>query len=270
MMLPGVPGEAGVSDVPGGLDMAEPYELYDANCRIGRAPWGELYPGDVATLLHRMDLLGIGQAVVSHTMSWRHDPAVGNRLVLRAVADQPRLLPCWVAVPDTCGEAPAPKTFATEAIDAGVAAVRVYPDEHGFDLDGPDFTGYLAALAQAGLPLIVDLAQTSWGAIDTAAQLQPELALIVCGIGYRGLRRAAGVLDRRQNVYLDLSDLSSHEGLEWLCDTFGPRRVVFGTGAPLRDGGEAVTRLLWSELDIAAVRWIGSATLRGLLPGRAR
>jgi hypothetical protein len=217
-----------------------------------------------------MDVLGIGRAVVSHTISWRHDPAVGNRLVLLAVADQPRLLPCWVAVPDTCGEVPPPKQFATEAIDAGVVAVRIYPEEHGFDLTGPDFTGYLGAFAQTGLPLIVDLAQTSWAAVDNAAQLYPDLAVIVCGIGYRSLRRAAGVLDRRPNVYLDLSDLSTHESLEWLCETFGPRRLVFGTGTPLRDGGEAVTRLLWSELDAVALRWIGSATLRGLLPPCAR
>jgi len=244
-----------------------PFDLYDANCRIGPTPWGGVDTGDVAALLRRMDLLGIQLAVVSHTMSWRHDPALGNRLVLRCVAEEPRLVPCWVALPDTCGEVLAPKQFATEALDAGVAAVRIYPDDHGFDLDGIDFAGYLGAFAHAGLPLIVDLAQTTWGAIETAARLHPELAVIVCGVGYRSLRRAAGVLDRRPNVYLDLSDLSTHEGLEWLCDRFGPRHLVFGTGAPLRDGGEAVTRLLWSELDAAAVREIGSGTLRGLLPG---
>jgi predicted TIM-barrel fold metal-dependent hydrolase len=245
-------------------------DLYDANCRIGRVPWGEPSANDVPALLRRMDLLGIRQAVVSHTVSWRHDPATGNALVLRSVADQPRLLPCWVAVPDTCGEVPAPKQFATEATEAGVAAVRVYPREHGFDLDGPDFAGYLGAFAQAGLPLIVDLGQSSWAAVEAAADPHPGLALVVCETGYRSLRRAAGVLERRPNVYLDLSDLSTHEGLEWLCETFGPGRLVFGTGAPLRDAAEAVTRLLWSDLDDAAVRRIGSETLRALLPAATR
>jgi hypothetical protein len=246
-----------------------PPELFDANCRIGRVPWGEVSASDVPGLLNRMDLLGIGRAVVSHTVSWRHDPATGNRMVLREVANQPRLLPCWVALPDTCGEVPSPKQFATEAIDAGVVAVRIYPHEHGFEMQGADFGGYLGALAQAGLPLIVDLAQTSWAALDTVAQAHPELALVVCAIGYRSLRQAAGVLDRRANVHLDLSDLSTHEGLEWLCEMFGPRRLVFGTGSPLRDAGEAVTRLFWSELDGAAVRWIGAATLQSLLPAGA-
>lgn len=247
----------------------KPLDLYDANCRIGQLPWGQPSAYDVPALLHRMDLLGIQRAVVSHTVAWRHDPATGNDLVLRTVAGQARLLPCWVAVPDSCGEVPAPGRFAADAVRAGVAAVRVYPDEHGFDLDGADFAGFVNAFAAACLPLIVDAAQSSWGAIDAVAAGHPGATIIVCETGYRSLRRAAGVLHRRPNVYLDLSDLSSHEGLEWLCERFGPGRLVFGTGAPLRDGAEAVTRLLWSELDDAAVRLIGSATLRALLPGAA-
>jgi hypothetical protein len=245
-------------------------ELYDANCRIGPTPWGELAADDVPALLRRMDLLGIQWALVSHTMSWRHDPATGNRLILRSTADQPRLRPCWVALPDTCREIPGPKQFVTEAIEAGVGAVRVYPDEHGFALDCPDFAAYLDAFAQTGLPLVVDLAAADWTAVENAAAQHPELAVIVCEIGYRSLRRAAGVLERRANVYLDLSDLSTHEGMEWICTTFGAGRLVFGTGAPLRDGGEAVTRLLWSDLDDDAVQSIASTTLRTLLPKDVR
>jgi predicted TIM-barrel fold metal-dependent hydrolase len=246
------------------------FDLYDVNCRLGRFPWGEVGDESADALLGRMDTLGIGRALVSHTVSWRHDPATGNDLILRAVADQPRLRPCWVAVPDTCAEVSAPQQFVREAVSSGVGAIRVYPQEHGFDLDSAEFGGYLGACAQAGLPVIVDLAATTWTAIDAAAAAHPDLALIVCEIGYRVLRRAAAVLQRHANVYIDLSDLSTHEGLEWLCQRFGPRRVIFGTGAPLRDPGEAVTRLLWSDLDPGAVSRIASATLCELVPRGAQ
>jgi hypothetical protein len=48
--------------------------------------------------------------------------------------------------------------------------------------------------------------------------------------------------------------------------------MLFGTGTPRRDPADAVTRLLWSELDDQAVRAIGSDNLRGLLgmPGLGR
>lgn len=240
--------------------------LFDASCRLGPSPWGEIRTSSAADILQLMDTTGIDRALVSHTLSWRHDPATGNRQILREVKGHDRLRPCWVALPDTCGELAPPEKFAQDALGHGVAAVRVYPRDHGFDLDGADFAGCAAACAEARLPLLVDLCETTWPALESLAAAHPQLALIVCETGYRVLRRAAGVLSRTANVYLDLSDLSTHEGLEWLCARFGPGRLVFGTGAPLRDPGEAVTRLLWSSLDAGSVTAIAHATLDRLLP----
>lgn len=244
--------------------------LFDVNCRLGRFPWGDVHGGSAADLLRSMDVLGVDRAVVSHPAAWRHDPATGNRQILTEIAGLDRLRACWVALPDSCGEIePAPR-FVRQALAHGVAAVRVYPQDHGFDLDGPDFAAYPAACAEARLPLLVDLGQTSWAAIEALSRAHPDLAIIVGQIGYRVLRRVAALWRRVGNVYLDLSDLSTHEGLEWLCATFGPDRLVFGTGAPLRDPGEAVTRLLWSELESESVARIAHRTLDGLVPAVGR
>ncbi|WP_116950598.1 amidohydrolase family protein [Jiangella endophytica] len=244
--------------------------LYDANCLIGPTPWG--LPGDldVDALERRMDRFGIERSLVSHTVSWRHDPATGNDLAVRELAGHPRLRPCWVGVPSTCAEVPPAKEFAEQALQAGVGAVRVYPGDHGFALDGPDFAAHADALGEAGLPLIVDVESTSWEAVDRLLFAHPDLVVVVCGTGYRGMRQAAGLLDRHVNVRLDLSDLSTHEGFEWVCATFGSHRVVFGTGAPLRDPAEAVTRLLWSELDDYDVAQVAAGNLEALLPEAPR
>jgi predicted TIM-barrel fold metal-dependent hydrolase len=244
--------------------------LVDANCRIGPFSWGQISGDSVEAMLRRMDAVGIAQAVVSHTFSWHHDPATGNALVVAQVADQRRLRACWVAIPDTCAEVAPPKQFAADAIESSVAAIRAYPRDHGFDLDGPEFSGYLAECSEAGLPMLVDLAATNWRAIAAVADAHPDLTLIVCEIGYRVLRRAVAVLERHSNVLLDLSDLSTHEGLEWLCDRIGSGRVVFGTAGPLRDPGEAVARLLWSDLDTDSVQEIAAGTLQALLPEDTR
>jgi predicted TIM-barrel fold metal-dependent hydrolase len=246
------------------------FGLFDANCQLGSLAWGEIQARSAADLLNLMDTTGISRALVSHTMSWRHDPQAGNQQILREVAGHDRLRPCWVALPDTCGELAPPREFARDALARGVAAIRVYPRDHGFDLDCADFAGCAAACAEAGLPILVDLRETSWPALESLAAAHPRLAVIVCEVGYRVLRRAAGVLARTANVYLDLSDLSTHEGLEWLAARFGPGRLIFGTGTPLRDPGEAITRLLWSDLDAGSVTAIAHETLDRLLPGAAR
>lgn len=252
------------------MTLGNSYDLFDANCHIGPFPWGEISGGSAADLLRRMDAVGVHRALVGHTMAWYHDPATGNREILREVDGHDRLRACWVALPDSCGELGPPRRFARDALAYGVAAVRVYPRDHGFDLDGAEFAGCAAACAEAGLPVLVDLGMTSWPALRSLAIAHPGLAVIVCDIGYRAMRRAAAVLDRVANLYLDLSDLSTHEGLEWLCARFGPGRLVFGTGAPRRDPGEAITRLLWSELETESVATIAHATLDRLLPVAGR
>lgn len=241
-------------------------ELYDANCRLGGYPWGGVAGATVPTLLSTMDRLGIARALVSHTTAWRHDPAAGNRQVVADLEGQPRLRPCWVALPESCGELDKPESFVATALAAGVGAMRVYPNDHGFDLDDLDFACYAAAFAEAGLPLLVDLAETNWRAIEALAAAHPGLNVVVCQTGYRVLRRATAVLGRTERVHVDLSDLSSHEGLEWLATTVGPERLVFGTGGPLRDPAEAVTRLLWSELTDDGVTLVGHANLDAMLP----
>lgn len=244
--------------------------LIDADAMLGRYPRKDTGTGTVTEALATMDRFGIAAAVVSHTLSWLHDPEIGNRRLLDLVAGEPRLHPCWVMLPDTCGETGTPAEFAAAALAGGVRAVRAYPADHGYDLAGTDAAPTLAALADAGLPLLVDAPQLGWAAIESIAAAHPGLDVVVGGLGYRVLRQAAGVLARTANVHLGLANLSSHCGLEWLVERYGHRRVLFGTGAPVRDPGEAVTRLLWSELGDDAVAAIGAGNVRSLLREEAR
>jgi predicted TIM-barrel fold metal-dependent hydrolase len=249
---------------------AAPHHLVDVNAMLGRYPRADVGTGTVEALLARMDHVGIAAAIVGHTMSWLHDPATGNRRVVELVRDQPRLAPCWVILPHACGEVAPPAQFIAQAREHGVQAVRGYPADHRYNLAGADIAPMLEAITAAGLPLLVDIRQTDWSTVETVAGRYPDLPVIVCEIGYRDIRRVTGVLERTANVYLDLADLSSHCGLELLVDRFGAGRILFGTGAPVRDQAEAVTRLLWSELDDAAVAAIGAANLRGLQQRQAQ
>ncbi|HEY8373637.1 MAG TPA: amidohydrolase family protein [Pseudonocardiaceae bacterium] len=242
-------------------------ELFDVNALLGRLPVDDVGDGSVAELIHRMDRLGVGRAVVAHTVAWRHDPPTGNRLLLREIADQPRLLPCWVVLPDTCGELGGVDQFLTEARQHGVVALRAYPADHGYRLAGRDLAPLLAGAAELALPLLVDAEQTSWAEVEQVAERHPTLPVVVCRTGYRALRELAGVLARTDNVRVDLSYLGSHLGLEWLVEHFGPDRLLFGTGTPVRDPADAVTRLLWSELDDAQVAQIGAGNLHRMLEG---
>lgn len=243
-----------------------PIDLFDANALLGPVALDH-GADDVPALLAQLDRLRIGSALVTHSHAWRHHPARGNHLVTEETRHQPRLRSCWVILPDTCGEVAPADDFLTTAADADVAAFRACPVDHGYDLLGADLAKLLAGLAEKARPLFVDLDQVSWQAVDALAGRHPTLPVVVTRTGYRTVRQLAGVLDRRTNVYVDLSYLGTHQVLEWLVGRFGVRRVLFGTGFPHRDPADAVTRLLWSDLDDAAVAAVGGETLRALVNG---
>ncbi|GAA3778468.1 hypothetical protein GCM10022225_77980 [Plantactinospora mayteni] len=214
----------------------------------------------VKQLLAMMDGFGIATAVVSNLASRWHAPAAGNRELVEMLDGVDRLHACWTVLPDVCGEIGAADEFVERARTAGVVAVRAFPADHRYRLDGPDLTDLHGALVRARLPLLVEASQTSWEAVEAVAHRFDGHTLVIGDVGYRSLRTVAGVLSRCDNVYLDISYLASHCGLEWLVGRFGAGRFLFGTGSPLRDPAEVVTRLLWSELDDDAVTQIGSGT----------
>ena len=243
--------------------------LVDIDAMIGPHQRLDVTTGTVDYFLSVMDRFGIAEAVVGHMHAWLHDPMPGNLRLMEMIAAQPRLRPCWVLLPDTCGEIPPPDDFARQAIDAGVVAVRACPQDHGYDLEGLDVAPVLDAVAEAGLPLLIDAEQTSLSAVEAVAKARPRWSVVVCRTRYRLLRRLAGVLARTDNVLIDLANMSSYNGLEWLVGRFGARRLLFGTGIPHYDPADVVTRLLWSELDDEAVAAIGSGNAASLLRARS-
>src|SRR6185436_679566 len=108
-----------------------------------------------------------------------------------------------------------------------IRLVRLYPRDHNYSLSGPDAADLLTMLAERRTITVLDLEQSSWEEIDRVAAAYPSLPLVVCHLGYRGLRRFAGVLDRRPNVHVDLSYLGSHQGLEWLVNRGRAAQVLF-------------------------------------------
>src|SRR5258706_8996145 len=194
-------------------------ELWDVNCLLGRWPSASLLFHDVSGLLARMDQLGIACAAVSHTECLHYDVAAGNAALLRLLAEaspaaRARLWPVWSLVPPATGEQGTPAELAAALEQDGIRLVRLYPRDHNYSLSGPDAAELLALLEPRHALTLIDLEQTSWEEVDRAAAAYPGLPLVVCHVGYRGLRRFAGVLARRPNVHIDLSFFASHQGLE--------------------------------------------------------
>ncbi|MEU8105214.1 amidohydrolase family protein [Nonomuraea muscovyensis] len=205
-----------------------------------------------------MDRLGIDRACVTHTLSLYSDPQAGNDALLRL--DDPRLVPVPVVVPGVPG-ASAPSTPA-EVLEWGVRLVRLCPERHRFDLTGPVALRWLSEL---GLPVAIDLDETSPAALRTLAGRLPALRILVLNPGYRRLRALAELMAEAPGVWAEIGTVNTQRGVEWLAGLFGAGRLVFGTGAPVAD--DCGPRFLLDHLDLepADVDLIAAGSLGRLL-----
>lgn len=231
-----------------------PKLVTDAHRLIGPVPFDDL-PTDPRP---ELDRLGIDRACVTHTLSLYADPQLGNEALL-ALAD-PRLIPVPVVVPGVPGACAPAGVDAVRGWD--VRMVRLCPQRHRFDLTGPMASAWLAEL---GLPVAVDLDETSPAALRSLAEQLPDLRILLLNPGYRRLRELAELMAAAPNVWVEIGTVNTQRGVEWLAERFGAGRLVFGTGAPVAD--DCGPRFLLDHLDLqpAEVDLIAAGSLDGLL-----
>ena len=237
--------------------------LLDCDAYVGAHP-ALAGANEAAELIAEMNRTGIAAAVVTHHQAMWHSAAAGNEAVLSACATTDRLRPAWVLLPSTCQELPPAKDYIAEGVERGVVAFRVCPADNVFSLIETGSDEFLEELQWRRLPLLVDADQVPHPDLIRLADGYPELPIILCRVGYRSLRRIAGLLDRAVNVHLDLANLSSQNAIGWLTQRFSVERLVFGTATPVRDPAEAVANLMLSELSDQEVAVVGRDNARRL------
>jgi len=241
---------------------------FDCNCSIGRVPYPHLLDiSDVGGLMKEMAAAGIEEALVYHTVARDTGPPLGNRLLMEAIAETDSLKPVWVVLPHHTGEIPPPAELLKDMEKNGVKAVRMYPtkDFHSFSLAGWCSGELLAALAEARVPLMLDIEIVWWEAVETILSNHPTLPVIVTGVSYRHNRFAYPLFERHENLFVETSRYFGAGNYEDIVERFGPRHILFGTNMPRYTGTAAVSMLTYAEIPSEAKEAIAGGTLRALL-----
>ena len=246
-------------------------DFFDVNARIGTwiNPRPE-YVTDADDLLRIMDRAGISGALVYHALAWQWDPVEGNRVLLEQAAAHDRLFPCLVALPPATGEID--PDWLVDTCGELHGAVRAFPREHNWRLTPWCAEDLFAALASAGVPLLVELDQTSWDDIAATMQAFPTLPLILLNTSYRLDRYLYPLWDRGYNVMVGIETYMPFQGLEDVCERFGPERLVFSTGLPERDPGGPIALIQYARVSDEQKRAIARDNARamlGLMNGRS-
>jgi hypothetical protein len=221
---------------------------------------------DVAGLLRVMDETGIARALVHHAWAVQWDPAEGNRALLRDLEGQERLAPCLAVLPPATSEMD-PADVAAACVELKGAA-RAFPTTHQWRLAPWCSLSLLTALADAGVALFVEVAETSWDDVAAALAAVPSLRLALLNVGYRCDRYLYPLLERYPGLIVGLETYEAFLGVDDVAARFGAERLLFASGLPLLDPGAPMALITYAAASDDQKAMMAGGNLDRLL-GRA-
>ncbi|MBE9511198.1 MAG: hypothetical protein IMY71_09990 [Bacteroidetes bacterium] len=244
--------------------------FFDCNCSVGRVAYPHLYDiPDVEGLLKEMETAGIEEALVYHIVARDGYPPLGNSMLMEEIKNIPELHPVWVVLPHHTGEMPHPDNLLQEIKKNNVKAVRIYPkvNYHSFSISEWCSGELLCGLEEERIPLILDMETVSWEDVYTILGNHKQLPVIAATCNYRNNRYIYPLLEKFNNLFIELSRFMGAGAIEDIVKRFGSHHLIFGTNMPQYSGTAAVSILTYSDIDQEAKQDIAGKNLSKLLNG---
>jgi hypothetical protein len=214
-------------------------------------------------LIEEMDFCGAGDALVYHTSMLEDAPEVGNPRVVEETARQARLHPTWAILPAQTGELGTVDEFLAGMKTHGVKALRAYPEENRYLLNGVTFGPLLEELTARRIPLLVG---PNWRMVTDVLAEFPGLTLIVVRHGSWGDDRYfRPLMERYERLYVDTSRYQLDHGIVDFVGKYGPDRLLYGSAAPELQMGAGMLMLAHADIEESAKAAIAGGNLRRLL-----
>jgi hypothetical protein len=249
--------------------------FFDCDCLVGRPkkPLEGTAKGivpDVADLASEMKRLGIARALVRHRACIEATPESGNDMLLEEIRGHANLVPAWHLSPDGIEGQWDPAAAVKDMLARGVRAAWTLAqgrDAAPFLLDPWCAGELLAALQTHHVPLLLSSSDVPPNTLHDLLEAFPRLPVVLLDLPRHGRSQPLyRLMTLHDNLLLCLSPgYSVHEGIEDLCRRFGARRLLFGSGYPLYEGGAAVAMLTYAEIPDADRRAIAGENLQRLL-----
>lgn len=249
-------------------------KFFDCNAAIGRwkhPPFGGYTTADELEAV--LDYMQVERAIVYHAFAQEGHAPIGNAMLIEELAGHPRLLPSWVLLPPHTGEMPAPVVLIKEMLQRGVRLARLFPGAggHGFSL-APWCAGpLLDVLAEHRVPVVIDFTlgrrdSPDWALIHGLCQRYPSLPIVLTGSGIgRASRSLFPLLEACANLHLELSRYTAFRTVDGICERFGARRLIYGSGLPRVAAGVAITTVTHALIGDEDKALIASGNLERLL-----
>ncbi len=242
--------------------------FFDINAGIGRPMLRQA--GAVQTATEYFTAVAhadIDGALLWHVTQRDGGPDIGNALLSREIAGEPRAWGCWTILPPQTDRDVMTDDFFVRLPGERIAALRLFPDMHRYVPDRATLGTILDVASLRRIPVLLSL-RLGWDYPGVHRLLEdfPGLTCVLCDVGVWGQdRNTWPLLGRYDNVYLETSMVSMEAGgLEAAVRAWGAGRLVFGTGFPYHYAEAAVLDLLHADIAEEDKVQIASGNFRAL------
>ena len=90
-----------------------------------------------------------------------------------------------------------------------------------------------------------------WDKVHELASKHPNVPLVfarLSGDGGRYRKMRHMLLEKHENVYFELSCVHYLDAIEEMVEAHGPERLLFGSGMPFQDSGQAIAQLTYADI----------------------
>ena len=235
--------------------------VVDMHCHVDR--WGRPQM-DPARMLPVMDAAGVDRACLN--CIFHGDARRGNDTVVRFAEQHPeRFVQVAFVTPHYPEEAI--KELERCFDELGMKFLKIYPDYFGKPSDDPGYFPIYEWLNDRGLAvmshptIMLDPARTSM--LKRYAALSerfPRVKWVFAHAGGAGSKRLEGAIEAAlelPSVYLETATSDADAGaFEFLVDSVGADRVLYGSDMPLFDARNQVARIATADISDEAKRMI--------------
>jgi uncharacterized protein len=243
--------------------------IIDANTGLGRFTNGNgaEFVQTEKTLEHYR-AAGINGALVYSALSREGDAEEGNSIILEECQKHPELFPSCVITPFD--------TDIDSALDMmqkyDINVVRLFPVQGHYSVYPSIIGPIVEKLQKENKILFIDFEPIHWSsnatdfnAVYQLCQAYPKIPIVLIGSTITGARNYPNLLAECNNLFLEISQMFQPEGIQRLVKKGYGKRLIFGSGFPIRDPVAIFNMLTYSDISQEELHDICSGNLLRLM-----
>jgi predicted TIM-barrel fold metal-dependent hydrolase len=234
--------------------------MIDINTFIGHWPFRRLPATTPDELRNLLQVHGIERAFVSPIEGiFYEEPQIANEMLASQLDGGPELLQVAVLNPTLANWE---RSLRQCCEKYHIAAVKLHPNYHTYRLEDSHARDLLSAVGEVGLPVIIQLRVNDTRShhplmqvpdvpvadVIAVVEKTQKVNIVLGGIKWGEAQGNAAKITALPNLWLDISQMETMDGLRRMIDSCGTEKLLFGTHAPFFYVRSAIIKLDEAQL----------------------